>query len=154
VGQNPTARGQTGTKRRVLTAGGGVPIGLAVEGATPHDCKITREPLESLPGTRPEPTPESPQGLGLDQGEAEAEGRALLAECGFTAHSRARGEKAHALSQEAGFSARRVVVERTPSGMHRCRRVLIRGDKNVRNEGAFRHVACASMTYSQAGLLG
>ena len=32
VGKNPTDRGQVGTKRSVLTDGGGVPVGLAVGG--------------------------------------------------------------------------------------------------------------------------
>ena len=39
--------------------------------------------------------------------------RELLTEFGFTAHIRARGEEAQALKQEAGFKARRWVVERT-----------------------------------------
>jgi hypothetical protein len=38
--------------------------------------------------------------------------------------------------------------------MHRFRRVLIRWDKNVYNDLGFLHVACASITYRQSGLLG
>jgi hypothetical protein len=37
VGKHPTDRGKIGTKRSVLTDGGGVPIGLAVEGANRND---------------------------------------------------------------------------------------------------------------------
>jgi putative transposase len=154
VGQHPTDRGQPGTKRRVLTDGGGVPIGLAVEGANRHDCKMTRETIASIPVKRPEPTPAIPQGLCLDTGDDDEDVRALLAECGCTAHSRARGEEAKALRQEAGFRARRWVVERTHSWRNRCRRVLIRWDKQVRNYVAFLHWACASITYRQSGLLG
>jgi putative transposase len=154
VGKNPTDRGKSGTKRRVLTDGGGVPIGLAVEGANRNDFKMTRETIESLPVKRPEPTPEIPQGMRLDQGYDDAEVRALLAEFGFTAHIRARGEEAKALRQEADFRARRWVVERTHSWMNRFRRVLIRWDKKVRNYVAFLHLACAYMTYRQSGLLG
>ena len=47
VGKNPTDRGKTGTKRSVLTDGGGVPIGLAVEGANCNDFKMTRETIAS-----------------------------------------------------------------------------------------------------------
>jgi hypothetical protein len=68
-GQYPTDRGKLGTKRRVLTDGGGVPIGLAVEGAHRHDFKMVEPPIMSLPIERPAPTRAQPQGLGLDQGD-------------------------------------------------------------------------------------
>jgi putative transposase len=154
VGRNPTDRGKSGTKRRVLTDGGGVPIGLAVEGANRHDFKMGRETIESIPVERPAPTPEPPQGLCLDKGYDDDEVRDLLAECGFTAHIRARGEEAKALKQEAGFKARRWVVERTHSWMNRFRRILIRWDKKVRNYLGFLHLACALITYKQSSLLG
>ena len=154
MGKHPTARGQIGTKRSLLTEGGGGPIGLAVEGANRHDFKMVRETLESIPVKRPAPTPAMPQGMCLDNGDDDDEVRDVLAEFGFTAHIRARGEEAKALQQDAGFRARRWVVERTHSWMNRFRRVLIRWDKNVRNDLAFLHLACAYMTYRQAGLLG
>ena len=154
MGRNPTDRGKSGTKRSVLTDGGGVPIGLAVEGANRNDFKMARETIESIPVERPAPTPEQPQGLCLDKGYDYDEVRDLLAEFGFTAHIRARGEEAKALKQEAGFKARRWVVERTHSWMNRFRRILIRWDKKVRNYLGFLHLACALITYKQSGLLG
>jgi putative transposase len=154
VGKHPTDRGKIGTKRSVLTEGGGVPIGLAVEGANRNDFKMVLETLHSIPIARPTPTPEQPQGMCLDKGYDYDEVRELLVEFGFTAHIRARGEEAKALKQEAGFKARRWVVERTHSWMNRFRRVLIRWDKKVRNYLAFLHMACAYITYRQAGLLG
>jgi putative transposase len=154
VGQNPTERGKLGTKRSLLTDGGGVPVGLAVEGANRHDFKMARATSESIPVERPEPTADKPQGRCLDTGDDDDEVRALLTALGFTAHIRARGEEAQALKQDAGFKARRWVVERAPSWMNRFRRVLIRGDKNVRNYVAFLHLACADITFRQSGLLG
>jgi putative transposase len=154
VGKNPTDRGKLGTKRSVLTAGGGVPVGLAVEGANRHDCKMVRETLNRIPVVRPEPSPDIPQGMCLDKGYDSDAVRDLLAEFGFTAPIRARGEEAKALKQDVGFRARRWVVERTPRWMNRFRRVLSRWDKNVRNYLGFLHVVCASITYRQAGLLG
>jgi putative transposase len=154
VGKNPTARGKVGTKRRVLTDGGGVPLGLAVEGANRHDFKMARETIESIPVERPEPSLATPQGMCLDKGYDYDEVRELLAEFGFTAHIRARGEEAKALKQQAGFKARRWVVERTHSWMNRFRRILIRWDKKVRNYLGFLHLACAYITYKQSGLLG
>jgi transposase len=138
----------------VLTEGGGVPVGLAVDGANRNDFKMARATIESLPIARPEPTPDKPQGMCLDKGYDDDEVRALLSEFGFTAHIRARGEEAKRLKQDAGFRARRWVVERTHSWMNRFRRVLIRWDKQVRNYLGFLHVACAYITYRQAGLLG
>jgi putative transposase len=154
VGKNPTDRGKIGAKRSVLTEGGGVPIGLAVEGANRNDFKMVRETIESIPVKRPAPTPATPQGMCLDKGYDYDEVRDLLAEFGFTAHIRARGEEAKALQQDAGFRARRWVVERTHSWMNRFRRVLIRWDKNVCNYLGFLHLACAYITYKQSGLLG
>ena len=154
MGKNPTDRGKVGTKRSVLTDGGGVPLGLAVEGANRHDFKMARETIESIPGARPEPSPATPQGMCLDKGYDYDEVRDLLAEFGFTAHIRARGEEAKALKQEAGVKARRWVVERTPSWMNRFRRILIRWDKKARNYVGFLPLACAYITYKQSGLLG
>jgi hypothetical protein len=48
VGQNPTERGKIGTKRSVLTDGGGVPIGLAGDGANRNDFKMAWETIEGL----------------------------------------------------------------------------------------------------------
>jgi len=143
-----------GTKRRVLTDGRGVPLGLAVDGAIRHDFKMARETSERRAVERLAPTPETPQGLGLDKGYDEDEGRALLDEFGCTAPIKARGEEAHVLKQEVGCQAQRGGVERTNSGMHRFRRVLIRWDKKVRNYLGFLHLACAYMTYKRSGLLG
>jgi len=154
VGKNPTDRGKTGTKRSLLTDGQGVPIGLAVDGANRNDFKMTRETIESIAAERPDPTPEAPQGLCLDKGYDYDEVRELLDECGCTAHLRARGEEAKARKEEAGFKARRWVVERTQSWRNRFRRVLIRWDKKVRNSLGFLHLACAYITYKRSGLLG
>jgi putative transposase len=154
VGKNPTDRGKIGTKRSVRTAGRGVPLGLAVDGANRNDFKRTRETIESIAVERPDTTPDAPQGIGLDKGYDYDEVRDWLDECGGTAPIRARGEEAQALKHEAGFKARRWVVERTHSWMNRFRRVLIRWDKKVCNYLGLLHLACAYITYRQAGLLG
>jgi transposase len=143
VGKHPTDRGKIGTQRRVLTDGGGVPLGVAVEGANRNDFKMARETLESIPVARPAPTPEQPQGMCLEKGYAVDEVRELLAELRFTAHIRARGEEAQAITREAGYKARRWVVERTHRWMNRFRRLLVRWDKKVRNYLAFLPLACA-----------
>ena len=97
TGPNPTDRGKGGVKRSVLTEGRGIPLSGAVDGANRHDMKLTRATLTGLVIERPEPTPERPQGLGLDKRATTNEVREILREFGFTAHRRARGEEARAL---------------------------------------------------------
>ena len=130
-----------------------MPLGLAGDGANRNDFKLARETLEGIAAARPDATDEAPQGLCLDKGYDYNEVRDLLEEFGFTAHIRARGEEAQALKEEAGFKARRWVVERTHSWMNRFRRVLIRWDKKACNYVGFPHLVCAYITYRQAGLL-
>jgi putative transposase len=154
TGRNPTDRGEQGTKRSLLVEANGVPVGLAVEGANRHDKKGAEATPESIPVDRPEPTQESPQGMGLDKAYAYDDTRELVREFGFTAHVRARGEEAQALKREAGFKARGWVVERTHSWRNRFRRVLIRWGKKVENYFGMLHFVCAWITYRAAGLLG
>lgn len=90
----------------------------------------------------------------LDKGYDYNEVREILAEFGFTAHIRARGEEAQLIKQEAGFKARRWVVERCHSWMNRFRRILIRWDKKPENYLAFLHFACGLVALRAAGLFG
>ena len=137
-----------------MTEGHGVPIGLAIDGANRHDMKLVRATLESIVVKRPVVSEEEKQNMCLDKGYDFDEVRALLAEFGFTAHIRARGEEALLLKREAGFRARRWLVERSHSWMNRFRRILIRWDKKPENYLAFLHFACALVALRAAGLLG
>lgn len=154
TGPNPTDRGKAGTKRSLLTEAAGIPIGLVVAGANRNDFKLTQATLESISIARPTPTTDDPQGLCLDKGYDYPEVYALLVEFGYTAHIRARGEETQAIKQEAGYRARRWVVERTHSWMNRFRRVLIRWEKKPANYLSLLHLVCAFITYRAAGLLG
>ena len=62
--------------------------------------------------------------------------------------------EARAIKREAGFKARRWVVERTHSWLNRFRRILVRWDKSPDNYIAFLHFACALIAFRAAGLLG
>ncbi len=154
TGPNPTDRAKGGVKRSLLTEGHGVPVGLVVAGANRPDLKLVEETVDSLIVKRPRPTKTRPQGLCLDKGYDYAAVREIVQEFGFTAHIRARGEEAQAINRQAGFKARRWVVERTHSWMNRFRRVLIRWDKKVENYLAFLHFACALIAFRAAGLFG
>jgi len=141
-------------KRRLLTEGHGVPLGLAVDGANQPDMKLVRSTLDSLVVKRPAPTAEQPQGMCLDKGYDDQEVREILEEFGFTAHLRSRGEEAQAIQAHAYQKARRWVVERTHSWMNRFRRIVVRWDKKPEPYLAFLHCACALITFRAAGLFG
>ena len=128
-----------------------MPIGLVVAGANRHDMKLLRPTIESIVVARPAPTPEEPHGMCLDAGYDYEEVRATLAEFGFTAHIRGRGEEARELKREAGQRARRWVVERAHSWMNRFRRILIRWDKKSENYLGFLHFACGLIAFRAAG---
>lgn len=110
--------------------------------------------LESIPVTRTLPNETEKQNMCLDKGYDYNEVREILTEFGFTAHIRARGEEAQLIKKEAGFKARRWVVERCHSWMNRFRRILIRWDKKPENYLAFLHFACGLVALRAAGLFG
>ena len=133
-------------------------MGVVVAGANRPDLKLVQATLQSVP-----PSIEArrrlelevmtfdggtgEQGLCLDAGYDCAEVRAIAAEFGYTTHIRARGEEKKA--REAGKKARRWVVERTHSWLHRYRRLLVRWDKKAHNYLALLHFACACLTWNQ-----
>jgi len=115
---------------------------------------MTRQTLDNIVAERPEPTEGQPQGLCLDKGYDYDEVREIVEEFGFTAHIRARGEEAKAIKEEAGFKARRWVVERTHSWVNRFRRLLVRWEKKPQHYTAFLHLAFSYIAFKQSGLLG
>jgi putative transposase len=147
-GPNPTDRAKRGVKRSLLCDGAGVPIGLEVAGANIRDEKLLRATLESIPIARPDAA-----GLELavclDKGYDYSEVYELLDEFGFTAHVRSRRQEADAIKHEAGFRARRWVVERTHSWLNRFRR-LVRWEKRARTYIAMLHLACGLITWREA----
>ena len=125
-----------------------------VDGANRNDFKLFEKTIKSIPVRRPKPTKKNPQGMCLDKGYDYPEVRKLVREFGFTAHIRSRGEEAKAIKNEAGFRARRWVVERTHSWMNRFRRILVRWEKRAVTYIAMLHLACAIVTWRATGLLG
>jgi putative transposase len=154
TGPNPTDRAKLGTKRSLLTEAEGIPVGLAVAGANRNDFKLVEATVESIPVKRPKPTRRNEQGMCLDKGYDYDEARDVLRVFGFTAHIRCRGEEAMAIKKEAGFKARRWVVERAHSWMNRFRRILIRWEKRADTYIAMLHLSCAIITWRATGLLG
>lgn len=128
----------------------GIPVGLVLDGANRHDLKWTESTLTSMPpaaqaARQAHQAPGTAQGLCLDAGYDDQQVREVVAELGYTAHIRPRGEEGQA--KKAGQKARRWVVERTHSWLNRFRHLLIRWAKKPKNYLAMLHVACARITW-------
>lgn len=127
-------------------------MGMSVEKANRNDMKMVESTVKSVPVKRPRVTKRKPQNLCLDKGYDYNEVRDLAKEFGYTARIRARGEEAQAIKHEAGFRARRWVVERTHSWLNRFRRILIRWEKKAMNYLSLLHLACALITFRSTDL--
>jgi putative transposase len=149
VGPNPTDRAKGGTKRSLLTEGAGIPLAVVVDGANRHDMKLLAATLDGMAVARPEPTEAAPQHLSLDAGYDYDVIRAQVAERGYRAHIRPRGEERALKEQVPGWRARRWVVERTHSWLNRSRRLLVRWEKRPELYLAFVHLACAQLIFSK-----
>jgi putative transposase len=154
TGPNPTDRAKQGTKRSLLTDGHGLPLGLTVAGANCPDMKLAELTIVSLIVPRPRPTEDTPQHLCLDKGYDAAEVRQIMEDWGYTLHLRTRGEETTEKQTLPGYRARRWVVERSHSWMNRFRRLVIRWEKNVENDLAMLHFACAYICFKATGLFG
>ena len=110
--------------------------------------KMVEETIRSIPMPRPDPTAETPQHLCMDKGYDYEAVRGLVADFGYTAHIKARGEEAEAIKTEAGFKARRWVVERTHGWLNRFRKILIRWERKVENYEALLHLAFAFIVFA------
>ena len=109
--------------------------------------------MDNLTVSQPTPSPEHPQGLCLDKGYDCVEVRPTVDEFSFTAHIRSRGEEGEAIKREAGFKARRWVVERTHSWLNCFQRTRMRWDKSPENYIAFLYFTCALITFRAGGSL-
>ena len=149
TGPNPTDRGKRGVKRSLLTDARGVPLGVVIDGANRNDHKLMHRTLAAIPVRRPRPTRHHPQHLCLDKGFDYDEPRALAAAFGFMLHLRSRGEEVRA-RRHARAKARRWVVERTHSWLHRFRSILIRWAKKPANYLALLHFALGIVAWRHA----
>ena len=127
---------------------------MAVAGANRHDMKLAGPTLMNIVIERPKPTMKHPQNMCMDKGYDFPEIDELVAEWGYTAHIARRGVDQSERRRVPGYRARRWVVERTNSWMNRFRRLLIRWEKKGKNYLAMIHLACAWITYRQAGIIG
>lgn len=119
---------------------------MVASGANRNDFKLVGETLNRCQLKLPDPEGQS-LGICLDKGYDYDEVRDLLDEFGFTVHLRSRGDEAQAIKHEAGYKARRWVIERLHSWMNRFRRILTRWEKRADTYLAMLHFACGIITW-------
>ena len=123
---------------------------MAHDGANRHDSKLLAATLDSIPIERPKPTKTRPQGLCLDRGYDYEPVRELVAERGYTAHIRTRGEEIELKLRTPGWRARRWVIEACHSWLNRNRALLIRWSKKPENHLALLQLASALIAFKKA----
>jgi putative transposase len=156
-GANPTDRAKRGVKRSLLVEGHGVPVGLALEGANRHDCKLVVATLRSVPvrcARRKRLAKAAQQNLCLDKGYDFPQVRLDARRHGYKPHVRSRGEERWRRKTKKGSKARRWVVERTHSWINRFRALLIRWNKKAANYAALLHLGFAIITLRCCHVLG
>lgn len=94
IGANPTDRGKNGTKRSMLTDGGGGPLSIVVAPANVHDTKLLDETIESVVVERPRVKKYKTQHLCLDKAYDNPTGKRTVAKHSYQGHTRKIGEKA------------------------------------------------------------
>jgi putative transposase len=158
TGKNPTDRAKSGTKRSMLTDGAGIPLSVAIEGASRHDAKLLVATLEDLVVARPAWEEEDDQQhMCLDAAYDSEPVREELKERGYVPHIRPadkKERKREGAVHRHGGRARRWVVERTHSWLNRSRRLLVRWEKKAENYLAFIQLACAQLIFFKTTVSG
>ncbi len=146
TGPNPTDRAKTGTKRHILTDGGGVPIAMVITAANTPDKSALAELLDARVVR---PAPHTVQHLCLDKGYDYADVDEAVWRRRYVGHIRRRGEERRRCRR--GERARRWVVERTHSWFNRCRKLLIRWEKKPQNYLALLQFAATLVVFRLVG---
>jgi len=147
IGPNPTDRGKNGTKRSILTDGGGGPLAVVIAPANVHDTRLLEQTIEAIVVERPEPTEEQPQHLCLDKAYDNPTGEMAVNEHGYIGHIRRIGEEKSGTKTKRKHKPRRWVVERTLAWLSKCRGILVRYEKKARNYLALIQFACSLLWY-------
>lgn len=146
IGPNPTDRAKNGTKRSILTEGGGGPLAAIVAPANAHDTTLLEQTIEAIVVERPQPTAEQLQHLCLDKAYDNPTGEAAVSKHGYVGHIRRIGEERGSRWTKK-HKPRRWVVERTLAWLSKCRGILVRYEKKSENYLALVQFACALLWY-------
>jgi putative transposase len=152
TGKNPTDRGKRGSKLHLLVDQRGAPLAVHITGANTHDKCVIRSVVLAVVVGRPS----KQQHLCADRGYDYADVHEFVLEEGYIPHikhRRRRGEPPAPKGDvpgEAGFPARRWVVERTFSWLLKRRSIRTRWCKKAENWLALVQFACAHILCDMA----
>ena len=118
-----------------------------VAGANIHDTKLLQETMETIVVPRPQPTPEHPQHLCLDQGYNNPTGLLAAANYGAQLHLGRTGKETQPPAGATPYPAHRWVVERTLAWLSKCRALLVRYDRKPSNFLGLLQLACALLWF-------
>jgi len=146
TGPNPTDRAKSGTKRHVLSDGGGVPLAVVITAANVPAMRVVGELLDARVLRAPAGTE---QHACLDKGYDYADAERAVRRRRYVPHIRGRGEERRRCRR--GECARRWVVERTHSWFNRFRKLLIRWEKRPQNYLALVQFAAMRIVWRLVG---
>ncbi|MBK9124477.1 MAG: transposase [Chloroflexi bacterium] len=131
----------------LVVEGHGLPIGVVVESATPHEVTLAQAVIDDVMVPRAKRKPRRrPRALGADKGFDSRRLRAALRRRGIRPRipqrKRAEGHRPRRGRPQAPLGrTRRWVVERTFAWMDNCRRLVVRYERKLENFKAFCLVA-------------
>ena len=147
VGPNPTDRGKSGSKRRLLTDAFGLPLNVVLTAANVHDSKVFEQLLDAVPpiktSGRGRPR-KRPKKLHADKGYDFPHCRRALHKRGIRVRIARRGKDS---SRRLG--RHRWVIERTLAWLSSYRRLTIRYERRADLHEAFMHLASALVCFAR-----
>jgi putative transposase len=152
TGKNPTDRAKRGRKLHILVDQRGAPVAVHMSGANRHDKCLVQTVILTVVVRRPTVH----QHLGADRAYDYADIHEFVLHAGYDPHipqRRRRGEPVlppSDMARDAGFPARRGVVERTFSWLVKRRSMRTRWCKQAANWLAFVYLACAHILCNMA----
>jgi putative transposase len=158
TGANPTDRGKCGSKRHLLTEGGGIPLAVVLSGANRTDMKklgdlLDVQLIEEAAAVVPEMGGEEiaeERHLCLDRGYATVACWETAEAHGYVPHippKRSAAEPIPPPGDPARHPPRRWVVEVSHSWFNRFRRLLVRWEKKGANYLGFVQLAACLIIY-------
>lgn len=153
VGKNPTDRGKKGTKKHLVTDGGGGPLGAVIAGANVPDGKLLEATIEAIVVERPDPA-EVEQHMCLDAGFDNPSGREAVEAGGYVGHIRPSRTGRRDKRRPGRRKPRRWVVERTLGWLSKCRGILVRYEKKAVNYLGLIQLACGLYWYRRLHRMG
>jgi putative transposase len=139
-----------GTKHSLGTEGHGLPIAIVTAGANTPDLCLLAETLDTIVLPRPAAWVDTPSNVSRDAGYDAARCYVDVAERGYIAHIRSRGEEQREMRDYPEYRPRRWVVEVGHSWLNRFRKILVSFEKLTVTRLAWLQFACAYIVLHRA----